>query len=91
MGAKKTGDLTANKFMIKIALNLVGEAAGVNEAAPESVAEAVAPHVGKTIKPRLGGLAVDEHEAIAITARGDAVAVANVHAHDIECRFRWSE
>jgi hypothetical protein len=91
VSAEKAGDVTANKFGIKIALNLTREAPGIDEEAPKCVTQTIAPHAGKAIYPRLAGFAVDQHEAVAVPAGRDAVAIADVRALDIECRFGQSQ
>jgi hypothetical protein len=83
VSAEKASDVTADKFGIEIALNLTGEAAYIDEETPKCVTQTIAPHVGRPINPRLAGFAVDQHEPIAVPAGRDAVAIANVHAHDI--------
>jgi hypothetical protein len=64
---------------------------GIDEEAPKCVTQTIASHVGKVIYPRLAGFAVDQHEAVAIPAGRDAVAIADVHAHNIKRRFGQSQ
>jgi hypothetical protein len=48
-------------------------------------------HVFESVDPGLLGGTVDKHQAAGVTARRDAVSIANVHVNNIESFERLAE
>ena len=60
MGVEELADFAPHKFGIKVTLDAVGEASGVDEEFPEGVGESGVIHIFEAINPRFPSRTVNE-------------------------------